>query len=56
MNIFLTILISYYFPIIASDIYSFNLSWTLRCININPKVPRLIDIHILYFTRSPRFS
>ena len=41
MKIFLIIHISYYFPIIASDIHSFNLSWTLRFININPKIPRL---------------
>ena len=70
MKIFLIIHISYYFPIIATDIHSFNLSWTLRF--INPKIPRLqvfliiqlhlnrlairIDIHILDFTRSPRFS
>ena len=41
MKIFLTIHISYYFPIIAPDIHSFNLSCTLRFININHKVPRL---------------
>jgi len=40
-KIFLIIHISYYFPIIATDIHSFNLSWTLRFIDINPKILRL---------------